>query len=138
MNRKVPPTQVGSDRSRQSTQNKEPPSSSPLFCINSMNASVTQECLPPVAERETRNLHNFFPFPHLLKEEEALESKEEEPLPDEVPYDWEFDHMADCLLQANWVNRSFSVETFPLLVHRDCFLNHLIAKDKTQPLHYPL
>ena len=53
-----------------------------------MNANATLKCLPPAAEIEARKLQNFFPFPHLLEEEEVSEPAEEEPFPDEDLDDW--------------------------------------------------
>ena len=72
---------------------------------NLHHTSAALECLPPVAERKTRNLQNFFPSLHLL-EEEVLEQVEKEPFPDEVLLDWESERLADCPWQADWENCS--------------------------------
>ena len=45
-----------------------------LKLLHSLPSPNALRCLPPLAEREARNFQNFFPFPNLLKEEEALDA----------------------------------------------------------------
>ena len=60
-----------------------------------------------MTERGERNLLNFFPFLHLLEEEDVLVPADEETFPDEVLDDWESENLEDCLQRANWENCSF-------------------------------
>ena len=78
---------------------------SSLYSVGTLkNANTAIKYSPPAAEKEARNLRNFFPFWLLLEEEEVLELEEEEPFPDEDLDSLKYDSLDECLLQANWKN----------------------------------
>ena len=66
----------GGGKTGQDNQSEGPPSSKPPLRKNSRNANAALEYLQPVAEREARNLQNFFSLLGLLEEEEVLEPEE--------------------------------------------------------------
>ena len=69
-------TQVGGGGIMKDTRSRSPSPSNPLLCRNPRNSSSDLEYLPPVDERMTRNIQNFFSFHH-LPEEGVLKPEED-------------------------------------------------------------
>ena len=70
---------------------REFPLSNPQLRRKYVDSNASLEYLSPAAERETKNLPNFFPLPHLPEEEGVLAPKVEEwrvPLPEAGLKDW--------------------------------------------------